>query len=139
MADNKFKNAAAKLLAQHSIKQDEKFIYDPPVSRPDIPPAIEPRPERPPMDPMPFVPEKNYGIPISKPIVLPPNKPSKQDAINADMVTALIRIIIVLVSVLLGWAIAAFIVPESILGGINKIALGIFAGTILGLIIAKQF
>lgn len=141
MAVNKFKNAASKLLAQHSLRPEEKMVYDPPTGKTAVTPAItraiEPAYERTAMNPKLVDRRENNDITASKPILLKQEAPKKHEALPGDLVTELIKYIIVLSSALLGSAIAVFLVPEALIGFGGNIVLGLFGGTALGFIITK--
>ncbi len=87
------------------------------------------------MNPEPFSRGVNHDIAVSNPIPLKQNQPARQTATQADMVAALIKYIIIILAALLGCAVMVFFGFETVLGVTGNIALGLFGGAVLGLLV----
>lgn len=145
MAEKKFRNAAAKLLAQHSSRPGDRQIYETAAQSPGFARtadtraaetrASEPKPQRAPTNPEPFGRGVNHDIAISSPVLLKQNQPARHSATQADMVAALIKYIIIIVAALLGCAVVVFAGFQTGLGMSGNIAIGLFGGAILGLLV----
>lgn len=150
MAENRFKfrNAAAKLLAQHSVRTAEKLQYD---SQTVVQPPLRPLSQVPAFTP-PSVPTADRSSPVAEPPPPPPaakpvpvNRPVPPPSVRledptpvpAEMVTSLIKYIVVMGSALVGWAIAVFLVPETVLSGSRSIAAGLCGGAAVGFLISR--
>ena len=133
MADAKFKNAAAKLLAQHSVKPGGKLTYGPPSGRVEAPATLE----------APAARESKSAPPIKSPQpqpVPPPSRPVVEPRpVQADMITALIKYIIVIIFALLGCAIVILTGFNTGFGVAANIGAGLLGGAVLGMLIARNF
>lgn len=137
MAEQKFKNAAAKLLAQHSIRPGVWQGYNEPKSSIPNPPQTE-------NESLPIVPA--VSLPVSRPLSPEPlervkskERVAQPNPVRSDMVVSLIKYIVIMLLALVGWGAAAFLIPDAMLSGVAKIAAGLFGGTLLGLIVTWGF
>lgn len=167
MVGNKFKTAASKLLAQHSAKHGGRatFATQQVKQQPmPAPPPVETRQEplmynREPLDrswgnsgpmagPMPGATSNPMSNPMSgstasmhgtHPVILQQRIHEDSDSRHDDMVSSLIKYIIVIVTALIGWGVVALFGIETNLGSAGNIALGLVVGAAVGLVVTKDF
>ena len=131
MTDNKFKTAAAKLLAQHSLTQ-QNFS----TSKPAIP-AKNPTPDLEPVKKIDSIWESDETE--TTPFFLKKATEVREVSASAKSSSfSFIKIMIVIVPAVLGCGIMLVLVPPTIFGIMGNIAVGLLGGGAFGAIIAKE-
>lgn len=139
MSDNKFKSAAARLLALHSPKgsgepapQTENATVESP---PESPP--ESAPEKAPVKPVIIWKKKDSSLQSAEQSVLPIIEFADTGEASSASSFAGRRLLIVLPA-LLGAVIATVIMSPTIIGIGGNLVLGLLGGAAIGVIIAKE-
>lgn len=122
MAKDDFKNAAAKLLAQHSAKTKKQTAPMPSITRSEAAPVVT--------APVPSQPEQRITL---------VDVPEWEDAYPQREQHSWVKLYILAGLALFGCAVMVFLVPETIFGIAGNAVVGIVTGAGLGLIINREF
>lgn len=153
MADNKFKTAAAKLLAQHAAKQENRQLATPDPVEDAAPAPVRPTQETLPATeasapvrdtaPIPAKPPRNLNLvwqtepSAAAPFTPPPLVPAPEPAVPASSFS-LYKISMVLLHAVIGCGLMFELIPPIAgIGIAGNIAIGLVGGAALGLIVTK--